>query len=80
MDKSKAGANASLNEISEWRRIKRTSAALYAGTCTAQEWRPGKMVTEQEYDTAVAAFGSRAMDGKTKIKDKSEKKEEGKSC
>ena len=56
MDKSKERASASLQEIGGWKRMKGTSAALYAGACTAQGWKPGRRVTEQEYDSAIAAF------------------------
>ena len=64
MEKSKERANAPLHEIGDWKQMKRTSTALYAGACTAQGWKPGKRVTEQEYDSAIAAFGGTAMDGR----------------
>ena len=66
MDKSKERVSAPLQEIGEWKRMKGTSAALYAGACIAQGWKPGKKVTEQDYDSAIAAFGSTAMDARAK--------------
>lgn len=64
MDKSKERASAPLQEIGDWKRMKGTSAALYAGACTVQGWKPGRRVTEQEYDSAIAVFGSTAIDGR----------------
>lgn len=63
MDKSKNGDGqaAPLRTIEAWRQEKGTSRPLYAGTCIAFGWRPGKEVTEQEYDKAVASFGGAVM-------------------
>ncbi len=75
MDKSKERASAPLQEIGGWKRMNGTSAALYAGACTAQGWKPGRRLTEQEYDSAIAAFGGTAMDGRER-----NTKKEGAGC
>lgn len=65
MDKSKNGAGtgqaAPLKTIEAWRQEKGTSRPLYVGTCIAFGWRPGKAVTEKEYEEAVAVFGGAVM-------------------
>lgn len=42
--------------IDELKGRRKTPAAVFAGVCLSQGWRAGKMVTEREYDAAVAAF------------------------
>lgn len=42
--------------IDALKELRKTPAAVFAGMCLSQGWRAGKMVTEREYDTAVAAF------------------------
>lgn len=64
MDKSKERESTPRHEIGDWKRMKGTSAALYAGACTVQGWKSGRRVTEQEYDSAIAAFRGMAMDGR----------------
>lgn len=62
---AKADANAAqYKTIGEMQALKGTPEAIFRGTCIAQGWRPGKMVTEKEYDAAVASFGSAPMGGK----------------
>lgn len=45
-----------LFSIDELKERRKTPAAVAAGVCLSQGWRAGKMVTEREYDAAVAAF------------------------
>jgi len=51
-----AEASGELFTIEELKERKKTGAPLYAGTCTANGWQSGKMVTEDEYDAAVVTF------------------------
>lgn len=47
--------------IEELKEKRQTPAALYSGTCAANKWGPGKMVTEAEYDAAVSTFKTAPM-------------------
>lgn len=47
--------------IEELKEKKQTPAAFHCGTCAANKWGPGKMVTEAEYDTAVDTFKTAPM-------------------
>ena len=40
-----------------------TDPAVHAGVCEAQGWRPGRMVTEDEYQAAVTAWLEMRIDG-----------------
>jgi len=48
-------------EISELKEIKNTPESVFRGICAAEGWRPGKSVTEAEYDGAVQRFSSRPV-------------------
>ena len=50
-----------LFRIEELRAKKRTSAPIYSGVCTAQNWGPGKVISEADYDAAVKAFSLAPM-------------------
>lgn len=50
--------------IEELKVKKKTSQSVFDGTCSANGWKPGKAVTEQEYDLAVAKFLSGGTGGK----------------
>ena len=62
-----------LIEIGELRTKYKTRAAVFAGVCSAQNWRPGRKVTDEEYTAAVAEFTGSPMDGRPRVK--SEKSE-----
>lgn len=53
-------------EIGQLRAKHRISAAIFAGVCSAQGWKPGKTVTEAEFRSAVQAFTSAPMGRATK--------------
>lgn len=43
-------------EISELKEIRNTPESVFRGICAAEGWRPGKSVTEEDYDGAVQRF------------------------
>lgn len=47
--------------IEELRVKKKTSGPIYSGVCTAQSWRPGKIISEADYDAAVKSFSTAPM-------------------
>jgi hypothetical protein len=47
-----------------------TPAAVYAGVMAAQGWKPGRMVTAEEYEAAVEAFAKAPMDGRNREEEK----------
>lgn len=49
-------AGAELLDIGELRRRHKTSWAIFAGMCSANNWKPGKTVSEEEYLAAVKTF------------------------
>ncbi len=50
-------------DVEQLRILRGTPAAIFVGTMARMGWRPGKQVTEAEYDTAVAGFEAAAADG-----------------
>lgn len=44
----------------------KVKAPVYAGTCTANGWRPGRMMTEAEFLAAVEQFTGSPMGGSRK--------------
>lgn len=52
--------------IEELKEKKQTPAAFHSGTCAANKWGPGKMVTEAEYDAAVDTFKTAPMGRRNK--------------
>jgi hypothetical protein len=56
-------------EIGQLRAKHNISRAVYAGVCAAQDWKPGKAVTEAEFLAAVRAFTSAPMRGGTTNKE-----------
>jgi hypothetical protein len=57
-----------LLEISELRTRQKISRAIFAGVCSANGWKPGKRVSEEEFQTAVKQFTEAPMDGKPRKK------------
>ena len=47
--------------IEELKAKKKTSAPIYSGVCTVQNWGPGKVISEADYDAAVKAFSFAPM-------------------
>lgn len=56
-------------EIGQLRAKHNVSRAIYAGVCAAQDWKPGKAVTEAQFLAAVQAFTSAPMRGDTTTKE-----------
>lgn len=52
--------------VEQLRSEKKISRAIFAGVCAAQNWKPGKTVTEAEFLEAVKKFTSAPMSGATK--------------
>ncbi len=50
--------------IEELKGIKDTPDAVFEGAKAANGWKTGKMVTEEEYESAVKAFGEAPIDGR----------------
>lgn len=42
--------------IETWKNKCKTGAAVFAGTKSLKGWKPGKVVTEEEYISAVSDF------------------------
>ena len=52
-----------LLEIGELRSKHKIGRAVFAGVCAAQDWKPGKQITEEEFLAAVKAFTGAPMSG-----------------
>ena len=52
--------------VEQLRSEKKISRAIFAGVCAAQNWKPGKTVTEEEFLEAVKKFTSAPMSGAAK--------------
>lgn len=48
-------------DISEMQEKEKTPEAIFRGVCSAEGWKNGKKVTEDEYNSAVAMFLSQPM-------------------
>jgi len=53
-----------LLELEELRRNFGVSRAVFAGTCSANGWKPGKLLTGDEFMAAVSKFSGSPMDGR----------------
>lgn len=49
-------ATPELYDIEELRAKRKTSDSVFRGVAAAENWRPGKRVTEGDYDAAVQRF------------------------
>lgn len=52
-----------LLEIGELRSKYKIGRAVFAGVCAAQDWKPGKKTTNEEFLTAVKQFTGSPMNG-----------------
>lgn len=52
-----------LFSIEELQKKKKTPSSTFGGICAACGWKPGKMITQADYDSAVEKF-SRSPIGK----------------
>lgn len=52
--------------IERLRELKKVSRAVFAGVCAANGWRPGRMMSEKEFTSAVDAFTKAPMTGAKK--------------
>lgn len=52
--------------IEELQNKKKTPSSTFSGVCAACGWRPGKMITEEEFDTAVEKFSNSPIGKKVK--------------
>lgn len=50
-------------KVEQLRSEKKINRAVFAGVCAAQDWKPGKTVTEDEFLAAVEQFTSAPMSG-----------------
>lgn len=53
-----------LLEINELKKKHKVGAAVFAGVCTANNWKPGKRITDSDFKEAVDAFLAAPADGK----------------
>lgn len=53
-------------DIEELKLKRKTPASIYSGVCAAYGWKDGKMVTEEEYDSAVNTFSVSPIGRKVK--------------
>lgn len=58
-----------LFEIGELRKKHKVGRAVFAGVCSAQGWKPGRAVTEEEFLTAVKNFENAPMNGARSTKE-----------
>lgn len=54
-----------LLEIGELRTKCKVGKAIFAGVCAANDWRPGKRISEDDFAQAVAAFTGTPTDGRS---------------
>lgn len=52
-----------LYDVGELRSKRKVGRAVFAGVCSAQGWKPGKAVTEEEFLEAVKKFENAPMRG-----------------
>lgn len=52
-----------LYDVGELRSKHKVGRAVFAGVCSAQGWKPGKAVTEEEFLAAVKNFENAPMNG-----------------
>ncbi len=52
-----------LFEVGELRSKHKVGRAVFAGVCSAQDWKPGKAVTEEGFLEAVKKFENAPMKG-----------------
>lgn len=53
-----------LLELDELRRKHSIKGPVFAGVCSANGWKPGKMLTSEEFLAAVSKFNGAPMDGR----------------
>lgn len=63
-----------LFEIGELRRKHKVGRAVFAGVCSAQGWKPGRAVTEEEFLAAVKNFENAPMNGAHSTKESEARK------
>lgn len=56
-------------DVGDLRRKHRVGRAMFAGVCSAQGWKPGKAVTEEEFLEAVKKFENAPMRGGSEKKE-----------
>ncbi|WP_312938881.1 hypothetical protein [Oscillibacter sp.] len=54
-----------LLELEELRRKHGIKAPVFAGVCSANGWKPGKLLTGEEFLAAVSKFSGAPMDGRS---------------
>lgn len=52
--------------IEELKGLKRTDSSIFSGVCAAYGWKPGKQVTEVEYNAAIEGFSKSPIGRKVK--------------
>lgn len=52
-----------LYDVGELRSKHKVGRAVFAGVCSAQGWKPGRAVTEEEFLAAVKNFENAPMNG-----------------
>ena len=52
-----------LYDVGELRGKHKVGRAVFAGVCSAQGWKPGRAVTEEEFLAAVKNFENAPMNG-----------------
>lgn len=53
-----------LLEINELKKKHKIGAAVFAGVCAANDWKPGKYIADGDFKAAVDAFLAAPADGK----------------
>lgn len=56
-------------DVGDLRSKHRVGRAMFAGVCSAQGWKPGKVVTEEEFLEAVKKFENAPMRGGSEKKE-----------
>lgn len=61
MAKTQEETVSALRDLEPLRLERGISGAVFSGVCAAEGWRPGKRVTESDFDAAVRRFTGSAM-------------------
>lgn len=64
-NKTETASSETLVEVSKLKVKKKTPDSIFAGVCVAERWRPGKSVSEKDYDDAVKKFLGPIRKGRT---------------
>lgn len=59
-----AAADSMMRTVAEWKELRKTEPAVFAGACARNGWHGGRQISETEYDKAVADFLREPLGGR----------------